>query len=279
MQKKTYILSITLLLTFVMLIFIFSISKSKNNMLHMNSDTNVSIERIDLSINSNDETVLAIIYYDKPVISSSSDSASTINAYFDKEYQGWLEGSNRLTQFQDGRMDFFIRNVKDMREGLGDDVLKKQPLIYTVDTEVAFISQDILSIRQIVFLAAGGPNSWYYFGSTFNLETGELLPFDHVIDVDSDVFRENLVAYLAKNTLAFDHNSSLKEIQQIYEPNEDHNYEYYYDGEYIYLILNYGIFHNCGCIMKWNGKVGDAFDASLLGYIRQVDGSIKMIEY
>lgn len=43
-------------------------------------------------------------------------------------------------------------------------------------------------------------------------------------------------------------------------------YEYYYDGEYVYIIFNEGIFIDNGCILKWNQKYGEECVAVFLNY-------------
>lgn len=265
-----------------MMVLVFPIFvSSKEDKLAMISEIQVKIERIDHSIIGDEDTVMAIIYYDKPVIYGDSDIALKINAFFEDEYQGWLNGSNRLNEYIDNWMDKYLRRVEEMRESFGDSSLERQPLSYTVDTEVILLNQDIISIKQTVYCFSGGPSGLSYFGSTFNVRTGQRIPFDDIVDVDADRFRENLSFFLID--LVSPSNMAVRKdwefpIKKFYGPNELHNfdayvngnlyqlnYEYYYDGEYIYIPdNNSGYTSGTSDIVKWNGKEGDKFEASLL---------------
>lgn len=251
-----------------------------------NNDLQIRVDRIDQSIIGENGNPVALIYYDKPVLTGNLSSISRINDFFENECKGWLGGSNRLTFYSEGSLDWFLESVEGMRksESFGDSVLEVSPLCYLVDTEIIYCNQQILSIRQIAYIAAGGPTATTSFGATFDLATGELIPFDSFISATADEVRSSIVDYL-KN---IDSSSIDWEwIEQMYAPNEAHNYEiehawgaslmdfdYYYDGEYVFLIVN-EIFGTSSIMIKWNGLVGDDFGASLLGYFRNPDGTYE----
>ena len=142
------------------------------------------------------------------------------------------------------------------------------PLRYTVDAEVTYVDEKILSIRQIVFWSSGGPSGYTYFGSTFDLETGETVPFTRFSDVDADAFRNDLVKFILKNEM--DSSTDKTRLIERVGPNPRHDFiysfedrewrfdeEYYYDGISICLTLNQ--INASGYVVKWNGKTGKAF--------------------
>lgn len=242
------------------------------------SEFSVTIERIDRSITNENGAVIAKIYYDKPVIHGDSYSVAIINDFFDRESNAWFGGTNRLTFFEDGSFDIFLRNFEDMKKWYGSDKLVNHQLCYQVDTDIVFMNQQIISIKQSTFWFSGGPSSKAYFGSTFDLKSGQLLPLEYFKDINVNLFRENLADFLINKVLNYGGETYEKEkIKQFYGPNKENNfdacyydrivplnYEYYYDGEYIYIIANYGMSQGASYIIKWNGKVGDAFDATLI---------------
>ena len=274
MEKKLYII-ISLQLILTIIISFAPASKIHANEPFKESTYSVTIERIDRSVKNKNGAVIAKIYYDKPVIHGNSDSVAIINEFFDKECDGWFGGSNRLTFFEDGSFDLFLGNVEEMKE---KQELEDRPLCYQVDTDIVFMNQQIISIKQSTFWIFGGPSSKNYFGSTFDLKSGQLLSFDHFKNINVNLFRKNLADFLVNKILNYDYETYEKEkIKQFYGPNKENNfdacyfgrivplnYEYYYDGEYIYFIASYHMPQGSSYIIKWNGKVGDAFDATLV---------------
>jgi hypothetical protein len=134
-----------------------------------------------------------------------------------------------------------------------------------------------------------GPRSWYYYGSTFSLETGALLPVETIVETDSVDFRNLIVDFLAAEP---ETDMTVEELKKFYGTEgtsgyeaDFHgeklalNYEYFYDGEWVYIILNYGVFHNAGAILKWNGRYGEAVSASLIGYVVEADKTLRLLEY
>ncbi len=251
----------------------------------------LSIERTDYSIKSDTGDVLAYIYYDKPVLKNGRFS-DEINSYFEAEQEGWFSGANRLTHYQDGWLSDFEEDVSEAIDTYGIEVLKEQPFIYVVDSNVIFQNDKYLSIRHIATVQKLGKRSWYYFGSNFDLKTGELISIDNLVDMDVDDFRNSLVEFLASNLRDYNHNISRKELEEVYGSrgnnsylteydgeNIDLKYEYYFDEENYYIILNHATLLDAGIIMKWNGKLFDEFEACLIGYTLKGDGTFKLIEY
>jgi hypothetical protein len=108
--------------------------------------TRVTMERIDQSIRTEEGAVLAEVYYEKPVLSGNSEVARSINSFFNEESEGWVQGNNRLTPFEDNPVNDFLVEVEDLIPYIQEDVLAEQPFLYTVDTEIMLFDEKTLSI-------------------------------------------------------------------------------------------------------------------------------------
>lgn len=64
-----------------------------------NSTLEVTIERTDYSIYNEDGLTMAIIYYDRPIVSGDTAAAEKITEFFEKEEQDWFAGTGRLLDF------------------------------------------------------------------------------------------------------------------------------------------------------------------------------------
>lgn len=281
-MKKVLVITLIFLLTLssvVGICFCVEIGTS----IHNEADF-ITIKRIDHSIKNDSGDILALIYFDKPVFKEKSDAVSKIDEYFETEYSNWLNSEpNRLNIYGNigNSMKKFLESLNDMREMYGDSTIMKYPLKYYVDTEVTFLSKDILSIKQYVYWSSGGPSDTYAFGSTFNLKTGELIPFTYFYDVSKNDFNDSLTEFLIQSNMV-DYLSD-QELEELLNSDKDNNfsydvdscqwnlsYEYYYDGTSIYLCLNQIGIHS-GYIVKWNGKVSDEFGASMWNYNKKND--------
>lgn len=244
------------------------------NKTEYSSDTGnvmVKIERVDQSVFSEDGQLLSQIYYDKPVVAGDTEAAKKVNEFFSKEAEEWVNGDkNRLTHYQDGWKEYHLGQVDRMREIYEDDVLSQSPSDYTVDTRVMFLTDDLLSVFQVTHFITDGPGDTYFYGSTFDLRTGESLPISKVINTDEKFVKEVVWSYLETIPKSWEWSIDWEELQFLYGPEEnvcpeyvcdcfDHiniEYEYYYDGEYVYLTLNHSVDPHIGWILKWNGKMG-----------------------
>ncbi len=165
-----------------------------------------------------------------------------------------------------------------MRAAYGDEILANQPLEYTVQSEVVFNEKGVLSIKQIVHLFMGGPSGTSYFGSTFDLRTGDMIPFTRFADVVADDYRANLTKFILDDHHDFPINTDeQKKVSCILKPNTTHDfkyiessygsneyegdlsYDYYYDGKSINLIFNQ--ITSYSFVLKWNGEIGNEFQA------------------
>ena len=98
---------------------------------------------------------------------------------------------------------------------------------------------------------------WYYYGAAFDLSTGELLAITDVIDMNADEMKKIIV------DATYDHSGYYQELgdgiygARYYDMTFDMRYEYFYDGEYFYIINNLGGYYRDGALIRWNGKWGE----------------------
>ena len=223
----------------------------------------VSIERTDKSRRNGDGEVIAIIYYDKPVVSGDSEAAQKINAFFDEEEKNWFEGGGRLTHSIEG-YDSFLEGVEMIWEERGL-ISAKYPLRYAVDTRIEYSNDHLLSIFQIAHCRVRY-NNFYFFGSTFDLDTGELLPITELEDINADDMRKIMIDGAQYENAYYGQLGSGNYEITYHDKKVDMRYEYYYDGEAFYLIDN--IYHDYrnSVLIKWNGKLNEECEVSLHRY-------------
>jgi|LSQX01.1.fsa_nt_gb hypothetical protein len=291
-SKSIIYIFVIVCILFLVIIRLLSIPRSNLGVVYSkDEELQVSIQCIDYSLQSDAGDILAYIYYDKPVVKGGKFS-DEINCFFEAEQAGWLGSANRLTHYQEKWLQDFKEDVSDSIDSYGAEIVSEQPFIYTVDSNVVFHSDKYLSIRHIATVQKLGKRSWYYFGSNFDLETGELISIDKLVNIDAENFRNSIVDVLASGILDYNHNLSVQEIEAVYGTigkdgylieydgeNVDLRYEYYFDEENYYVILNHDTLIDTGIIMKWNGKLFDDFEAHLVGYVLKDDGTYRLIEY
>ncbi len=214
-----------------------------------NSTLEVTIERTDYSIYNEDGLTMAIIYYDRPVVSGDTAVAEKITEFFEKEEQDWFAGTGRLLDFPgndyDNLFDCFLGRVADMRGKYGDEDVAVEPGLYSLESRIMYMDDNILSILQIKEKRAerGGH---YYYGCTFDLHTGELLEL-----TDLDISAEDIRNIFSKDKY-LDHFSEMSEdyIVVAYEEEFDMTYQFYVDKKYLYLLDNTVEKYNDGIIYR-----------------------------
>ena len=214
-----------------------------------NSTLEVTIERTDYSIYNEDGLTMAIIYYDRPVVSGDTVAAEKITEFFEKEEQDWFAGTGRLLDFPgndyDNLFDCFLGRVADMRGKYGDEDVAVEPGLYSLESRIMYMDDNILSILQIKEKRAerGGH---YYYGCTFDLHTGELLEL-----TDLDISAEDIRNIFSKDKY-LDHFSEMSEdyIVVAYEEEFDMTYQFYVDKKYLYLLDNTVEKYNDGIIYR-----------------------------
>ena len=214
-----------------------------------NSELEVTIERTDRSLVNEDGVTIAIIYYDRPVVSGDTAVAEKITEFFEEEEQDWFAGTGRLLDFPgndyDNLFDCFLGRVADMRGKYGDEDVAVEPGLYSLESRIMYMDDNILSILQIKEKRAerGGH---YYYGCTFDLHTGELLEL-----TDLDISAEDIRNIFSKDKY-LDHFSEMSEdyIVVAYEEEFDMTYQFYVDKKYLYLLDNTVEKYNDGIIYR-----------------------------
>lgn len=226
----------------------------------------LSFERISENVTDAQGNITAKMYMDKPVLSlepfdlqdatvnTSSAAAviSRVNAYFEEEAKGFFRGSEGSKRFAERHYDDFFDSVAARMGLYGDGTFVAAPLYCTVDSEVAYMTRDILSIKQSLDWMAGGVRDFYYYGSTFDLNTGELLTLDRFVGAGREDFEAKVFAQLEKNFSVgieeiHDYERFLAQLRE----KDIGEHEFYYDGQNIRLIFNEDIRPGMGFILRY----------------------------
>ena len=237
-----------------------------------NSELEVTIERTDRSLVNEDGVTIAIIYYDRPVVSGDTAVAEKITEFFEEEEQDWFAGTGRLLDFPGNDygniFDHFLGRVADLRERYGDEDVAEEPCLYSLESRIMYMDDNILSILQIKEKRAerGG---CYYYGCTFDLHTGELLKLK-----DLDISAEDIKNIFSKDEY-LDHFSEMSEdyIVVAHEEEYDMSGQFYVDEKYLYLLDNTEKKYNDGIIYR----IDEAGELVTLRYVVEREGNKNRI--
>ena len=237
-----------------------------------NSELEVTIERTDRSLVNEDGVTIAIIYYDRPVVSGDTAVAEKITEFFEEEEQNWFAGTGRLLDFPGNDygniFDHFLGRVADLRERYGDEDVAEEPCLYSLESRIMYMDDNILSILQIKEKRAerGG---CYYYGCTFDLHTGELLKLK-----DLDISAEDIKNIFSKDEY-LDHFSEMSEdyIVVAHEEEYDMSGQFYVDEKYLYLLDNTEKKYNDGIIYR----IDETGELVTLQYIVEREGNKNRI--
>ena len=237
-----------------------------------NSELEVTIERTDRSLVNEDGVTIAIIYYDRPVVSGDTAVAEKITEFFEEEEQNWFAGTGRLLDFPGNDygniFDHFLGRVADLRERYGDEDVAEEPCLYSLESRIMYMDDNILSILQIKEKRAerGG---CYYYGCTFDLHTGELLKLK-----DLDISAEDIKNIFSKDEY-LDHFNEMSEdyILVAHEKEYDMSGQFYVDEKYLYLLDNTEKKYNDGIIYR----IDEAGELVTLRYVVEREGNKNRI--
>ena len=237
-----------------------------------NSELEVTIERTDRSLVNEDGLTIAIIYYDRPIVSGDTAVAEKITEFFEEEEQDWFAGTGRLLDFPGNDygniFDHFLGRVADRRERYGDEYVAEEPCLYSLESRIMYMDDNILSILQIKEKRAerGG---CYYYGCTFDLHTGELLKLK-----DLDISADDIKNIFSKDEY-LDHFSEMSEdyIVVAHEEEYDMSGQFYVDEKYLYLLDNTEKKYNDGIIYR----IDEAGELVTLRYVVEREGNKNRI--
>ena len=239
----------------------------------------VLIEKVDQSVYDEQGRLIAQIYYDKPVIQGDSEAVKKINAYFDNEANAFYNQGTSVTWFSADAFQQFKDGLELMKERWGNEMMAEYPTRYAMDTSVCYMDENIISIVQVRNYMLEH-NSWYCYGSTFDLRTGELIPITKLINIKPEEMKA--IFLIAGNIIDIGVYEVLKDdnyVIDFYEHHIDMKYEYFYDGESYYLINDFALEFRTSSVLKWNGKLGTVFSITKLVYEADpTNGEIKSRE-
>ena len=226
----------------------------------------VLIEKVDQSVYDEQGRLIAQIYYDKPIIQGDSEAVKKINAYFDNEANAFYDQGTSVTWFSKDAFHQFKDGLELMKERWGNEILAEYPPRYAMDTSVCYMDENIISIVQVRNYMLEH-NSWYCYGSTFDLRTGELIPITKLINIKPEEMKA--IFLIAGNIIDIGVYEVLKDdnyVIDFYEHHIDMKYEYFYDGESYYLINEFALEFRTSLVIKWNGKWGENLEVTELYY-------------
>ena len=239
----------------------------------------VLIEKVDQSVYDEQGRLIAQIYYDKPIIQGDSEAVKKINAYFDNEANAFYNQGTSVTWFSADAFQQFKDGLELMKERWGNEMMAEYPTRYAMDTSVCYMDENIISIVQVRNYMLEH-NSWYCYGSTFDLRTGELIPITKLINIKPEEMKA--IFLIAGNIIDIGVYEVLKDdnyVIDFYEHHIDMKYEYFYDGESYYLINDFALEFRTSSVLKWNGKLGTEFSITKLVYEADpTNGEIKSRE-
>ena len=239
-----------------------------------NSELEVTIERTDRSLVNEDGVTIAIIYYDRPVVSGDTAVAEKITEFFEEEEQNWFTGKKgRLLDYSgdcDSALEFFLELVGEMRAMFGDEHIVEDecPCLYNIESRIMYMDDDILSILQIKeFRTQRGSTN--YYGCTFDLHTGELLKLK-----DLDISADDIKNIFSQDEY-LDHFSEMSEdyIVVAHEEEYDMSGQFYVDEKYLYLLDNTEKKYNDGIIYR----IDEAGELVTLRYVVEREGNKNRI--
>ena len=241
-----------------------------------NGELEVAVERTSRMITNGEGEVLAEVYYDRPVMSGNSGTAQRINEFFEKEEQEWFVGDGRNTLYGDSNYISFCTQFYHLCELFKEGIIANQPSRYAMSTRIMYLDNELLSILQIASIENMMYDYHYYYGSTFDLKSEELVSITKLADIDADGL-ENIIEDVLPKDKIYNEVGRDNYLIHYYENQIAMDYEYYYDGESFYIILNRsknGESH----IVKWNGKWGDDYAIAAFSYGEQQDRELLQIK-
>ena len=230
-----------------------------------NGFTEVAIERIDRSVYDEEGRLITIMYYDKPVISGDFEAAHKINTYFQNESEAFFGNGHSVIWFSNDACREFENGLELMQECWGNETMAEYPCRYAMDTRISYLDDDLISIMQIRNYSLE-QNSWYCYGSTFDLKTGELLPITELVSLSPEELKKIMSDISYNDADCYDDLRKENYVIDFYGHIIDMQYEYFFDGKYYYIINDFGEAFKTSTVIKWNGKWGDEYAVSAFQY-------------
>jgi len=186
--------------------------------------------------------------YDMPVMYNCEDSTivpsavESINQYFENEYNEFLDGDTT---------HIFWEMIEDRSSPYGTSKSPFEQYLYKIKSEITYQDSDYLSIYQTMYWNCGGVNSFDDFGHVLNLTTGEKMCLSQFISCGDEEFQAKLFHFLfaeieLPTTMSYD------EFVMSFAQPQLEQYEFYLDGDSIYIILKDHLHTQLNYIVRWS---------------------------
>ena len=152
-----------------------------------------------------------------------------------------------------------------MKERWGNEMLSQHPTHYTMDTSVCYMDEDMISIVQ-VWNYNLEHNDWYCYGSTFDLQTGELIPITKLVNIKPEGMKEIFLSVAYEEAEEYEVLKGDNYVIDNYGHCVDMKYQYFYDGKFYYLINEFSLGLRTSLVIKWNGKWGENLEVTEFYY-------------
>ena len=193
----------------------------------------VLIEKVDRSVYDEQGRLIAQIYYDKPVIQGDSEAVKKINTYFEKEAEAFYDRGTGISWLsQINFYEDFKNGMELMKERWGNEMLSQHPTHYTMDTSVCYMDEDMISIVQ-VWNYNLEHNDWYCYGSTFDLQTGELIPITKLVNIKPEGMKEIFLSVAYEEAEEYEVLKGDNYVIDDYGHCVDLKYQYFYAENFI----------------------------------------------
>lgn len=137
---------------------------------------------------------------------------------------------------------------------------------YAVDTWIVLLNEDFLSVMQVTNVRLQQCH-WYYFGTTFDLKTGDLVSIDSISNITPEKMKKIIEDTSESVTKTYNELKDNNYIIHYLGTEIAMNYEYFYDGENYFIIINRGDERFVdGEILKWNGEWEDEYEMTFYRY-------------
>lgn len=93
------------------------------------------------------------------------------------------------------------------------------------------------------------------------------MPITDLVELDADGMKKIIVDATYDSLGCYSELGDENYVVSYYDMTFDMRYEYFYDGEYFYIIDNIGEYCRDGVLIRWNGKWGEEYEVTTLQYI------------
>lgn len=183
--------------------------------------TSFYLDRVEQALTNDRKQVVARRWYDLPGLSGGAQVAMRkIEAFFEQDCEEFMADDDLWERIEgrpvpSGQEQFYVL----------------QPFHDTMSTELSYLDEEILSIRQTSYWNAGGMNYTSCYGHTFDLRTGDQLPLDHFVTEDITDFNQWVTDQVCEIGWR------REEVEEYYSELTFSDYQYAYDGESVLLFL------------------------------------------